>query len=46
MERIQLFFGLENGWYNCSSWGELDAKCPEILGEIEIIYEDGKNEGL
>lgn len=35
-----------NGWYNCSSWGELDAKCPEILGEIEIIYEDGKKERI
>ncbi len=35
---------LGNGWYNCSSWGELTAKKPCFLGELVLVYEDGEQQ--
>lgn len=35
-----------NGTYNCSSWGRLTAKLPEVMAIVELEYEDGEKEQI
>lgn len=35
-----------NGSYNCHSWGTLRANIPELIGELEFKYADGRTEHI
>ena len=35
-----------NGWYNCSSWGNLSANKPALIMELTLEYSDGSTETL
>lgn len=41
-----VLFWLGNGWYNCTSWGELRAQRPCVTGELEIEYVSGEKEWI
>lgn len=42
--RIGMISG--NGSYNCSSWGQLTAKIPEVMALLELTYADGRKERI
>ncbi|MBR3894452.1 MAG: family 78 glycoside hydrolase catalytic domain [Clostridia bacterium] len=33
-----------NGWYNCHSWGQLEAKVPAVIATLELEYKNGEKE--
>ena len=35
-----------NGWYNCSSWGNLSANKPALIMELTLEYSDGSIETI